>query len=152
MCDQVLTKVLIFVLTGIPVYGVCWGPECDQVFTVVFVSTGIPVYRVCWGPECDQVFTVVFVSTGIPVYGVCWGPECDQVLFTNGKQLVIKPLQANAKPSMVCGNCFMLSTTVASSNCVLGVCVWGGGGHLFPCIVFFCEDCRYQQQKHYIMG
>ena len=30
MCDQVLTKVLIFVSTGIPVYGVCWGPECDQ--------------------------------------------------------------------------------------------------------------------------
>ena len=30
MCDQVLTKVLIFLSTGIPVYGVCWGPECDQ--------------------------------------------------------------------------------------------------------------------------
>ena len=110
MCDQVLTKVLIFVLTGIPVYGVCWGPECDQ------------------------VFTVVFVSTGIPVYGVCWGPECDQVLFTNGKQLVIKPLQANAKPSMVCGNCFMLSTTVASSNCVLGVGVGGGASFSMYCL------------------
>ena len=37
---------------------------------------------------------------GTAVYGVAWGPDSDQVLFTNGKQLVIKSLQANAKPSM----------------------------------------------------
>jgi hypothetical protein len=35
------------------------------------------------------------------VYGVAWGPDSDQVLFTNGKQLVIKSLQPNAKPTMV---------------------------------------------------
>ncbi|XP_064639074.1 intraflagellar transport protein 80 homolog isoform X2 [Lineus longissimus] len=34
------------------------------------------------------------------VYSVAWGPDSDQVLFTSGKQLVIKPLQANAKPQM----------------------------------------------------
>ena len=38
---------------------------------------------------------------GIPVYSAAWGPDSDQVLFTNGRQLVIKPLQANAKPHMV---------------------------------------------------
>ena len=134
---------------GARVWPRCWY-LCQQVYlctgctggqsvtkVLIFVSTGIPVYGVCWGPECDQV--LLFVSTGIPVYGVCWGPECDQVLFTNGKQLVIKPLQANAKPSMVCGNGFLLSTTVAASNCL---CVWwgGGGGIFFWCIVFFCED------------
>ena len=31
---------------------------------------------------------------------MAWGPDSDQVLFTNGKQLVIKSLQANAKPNM----------------------------------------------------
>ena len=27
MCDQVLTKVLIFVTTGMPVYRMCRGPD-----------------------------------------------------------------------------------------------------------------------------
>ncbi|XP_059177555.1 intraflagellar transport protein 80 homolog [Physella acuta] len=39
-------------------------------------------------------------QNSIPVYSVAWGPDSDQVLFTNGRQLVIKPLQANAKPQM----------------------------------------------------
>ncbi|NXG08602.1 IFT80 protein, partial [Sakesphorus luctuosus] len=34
---------------------------------------------------------------GSPVYSVAWGPDSDRVLFTSGKQLVIKPLQPNAK-------------------------------------------------------
>ena len=40
-------------------------------------------------------------TKGNTVYGVAWGPDSDQVLFTNGRQLVIKSLQANAKPTMV---------------------------------------------------
>ena len=48
-----------------------------------------------------DTFPVLFVPVGIPVYNVSWGPDSDQVLFTNGRQLVIKPLQANAKPVMV---------------------------------------------------
>ncbi|XP_005092728.1 intraflagellar transport protein 80 homolog [Aplysia californica] len=39
-------------------------------------------------------------QNSIPVYSAAWGPDSDQVLFTNGRQLVIKPLQANAKPQM----------------------------------------------------
>ncbi|KAL3846590.1 hypothetical protein ACJMK2_017565 [Sinanodonta woodiana] len=39
-------------------------------------------------------------QNSIAVYGVAWGPDSDQVLFTNGKQLVIKSLQVNAKPTM----------------------------------------------------
>ncbi|ELT91803.1 hypothetical protein CAPTEDRAFT_169559 [Capitella teleta] len=34
-----------------------------------------------------------------PVYSIAWGPDSDQVLYTNGKQLIIKPIQPNAKPS-----------------------------------------------------
>ncbi|XP_070538600.1 intraflagellar transport protein 80 homolog [Ptychodera flava] len=37
-------------------------------------------------------------QTTTPVYSVSWGPDSDQVLFTNSKQLIIKSLQANAKP------------------------------------------------------
>eukprot|EP00057_Strongylocentrotus_purpuratus_P035142 XP_797867.3 PREDICTED: intraflagellar transport protein 80 homolog [Strongylocentrotus purpuratus] len=37
-------------------------------------------------------------STGSAVYSICWSPDSDQVLITNGKQLIIKSLQANAKP------------------------------------------------------
>ncbi|XP_033637607.1 intraflagellar transport protein 80 homolog [Asterias rubens] len=37
-------------------------------------------------------------QTGSPVYSIGWSPDSDQVLFTNGRQLIIKSLQANAKP------------------------------------------------------
>lgn len=38
-----------------------------------------------------------FFFTGIPVYSVAWGPDSEKVLYTAGKQLIIKPLQPNAK-------------------------------------------------------
>ena len=38
---------------------------------------------------------------GSPVYSATWCPDSDSVLYTNGRQLVIKPLQPNAKPSTV---------------------------------------------------
>ncbi|KAJ7333192.1 Intraflagellar transport protein 80 [Desmophyllum pertusum] len=38
------------------------------------------------------------VQTGTPVYSVAWSPDSDHILHTSGKQLVIKPLQAAAKP------------------------------------------------------
>lgn len=34
---------------------------------------------------------------GRPVYSVAWGPDSEKVLYTAGKQLIIKPLQPNAK-------------------------------------------------------
>nr|XP_060496906.1 intraflagellar transport protein 80 homolog [Panthera onca] len=34
---------------------------------------------------------------GTPVYSVVWGPDSEKVLYTAGKQLIIKPLQPNAK-------------------------------------------------------
>ena len=39
--------------------------------------------------------------TGTPVYSVAWSPDSDHILHTSGKQLVIKPLQAAAKPVQV---------------------------------------------------
>nr|XP_002194885.4 intraflagellar transport protein 80 homolog isoform X2 [Taeniopygia guttata] len=34
---------------------------------------------------------------GSPVYSVSWAPDSDKVLYTSGQQLIIKPLQPNAK-------------------------------------------------------
>ncbi|XP_063162567.1 intraflagellar transport protein 80 homolog isoform X3 [Candoia aspera] len=34
---------------------------------------------------------------GTPIYSVAWGPDSEKILYTSGKQLVIKPLQPNAK-------------------------------------------------------
>ena len=42
---------------------------------------------------------VLFLGT--PVYSVAWSPDSDHILHTSGKQLVIKPLQAAAKPVQV---------------------------------------------------
>ncbi|XP_074449046.1 intraflagellar transport protein 80 homolog isoform X4 [Larus michahellis] len=40
---------------------------------------------------------VLTSSDGTPVYSVAWGPDSEKVLYTSGKQLIIKPLQPNAK-------------------------------------------------------
>uniref|UniRef100_A0A7M4EL33 Intraflagellar transport protein 80 homolog n=1 Tax=Crocodylus porosus TaxID=8502 RepID=A0A7M4EL33_CROPO len=37
------------------------------------------------------------VQQGTPVYSVAWSPDSGKVLYTSGKQLIIKPLQPNAK-------------------------------------------------------
>ncbi|XP_059507049.1 intraflagellar transport protein 80 homolog isoform X4 [Stegostoma tigrinum] len=37
------------------------------------------------------------VQQGTAVYSVAWGPDSDKILYTSGKQLIIKPLQPNAK-------------------------------------------------------
>lgn len=42
-------------------------------------------------------FFFLFFFTGMPVYSVAWGPDSEKVLYTAGKQLIIKPLQPNAK-------------------------------------------------------
>ncbi|XP_067400735.1 intraflagellar transport protein 80 homolog isoform X3 [Emydura macquarii macquarii] len=34
---------------------------------------------------------------GTPVYSIAWGPDSEKVLYSSGKQLIIKPLQPNAK-------------------------------------------------------
>uniref|UniRef100_H2T232 Intraflagellar transport 80 homolog (Chlamydomonas) n=1 Tax=Takifugu rubripes TaxID=31033 RepID=H2T232_TAKRU len=36
-------------------------------------------------------------SQGSPVFSVAWGPNSDRIIYTSGRQLVIKPLQPNAK-------------------------------------------------------
>ncbi|XP_070801121.1 intraflagellar transport protein 80 homolog [Pituophis catenifer annectens] len=37
------------------------------------------------------------VQQGTPIYSVAWGPDSEKILYTSGKQLIIKPLQPNAK-------------------------------------------------------
>nr|KAG5699070.1 hypothetical protein BaRGS_017753 [Batillaria attramentaria] len=70
------------------------------------------------------------MMNSIPVYGVCWGPDNDQILFTNGRQLVIKPLQANAKPTM----------WKAHEGVILTI-DWNPVNNL---ILSGAEDCRYK--------
>ncbi|KAI9350037.1 WD40-repeat-containing domain protein [Zopfochytrium polystomum] len=40
------------------------------------------------------------VSSGYPVYATAWSPDNDHVLYTNGRNLVIKPLQPASKPTL----------------------------------------------------
>ena len=40
-------------------------------------------------------------ALGTPVYALCWAPDSDHILYTSGRQLVMKPLQAAAKPLQV---------------------------------------------------
>lgn len=58
----------------------------------------------CWkGIEHEQKSSELYfclsvcLSAGTPVYSVAWGPDSERVLYTSGKQLIIKPLQPNAK-------------------------------------------------------
>ncbi|ESP00252.1 hypothetical protein LOTGIDRAFT_225973 [Lottia gigantea] len=69
-------------------------------------------------------------QNSLPVYSVSWGPDGEQVLFTNGKQLVIKPLQANAKPTMWKGHEGII--LVVHWNPVNNLIISGG------------EDCKYK--------
>lgn len=41
------------------------------------------------------------IQMGYPIYSACWSPENDKVLITNGRNLVIKPIQAGTKPNQV---------------------------------------------------
>ncbi|XP_013386357.1 intraflagellar transport protein 80 homolog isoform X2 [Lingula anatina] len=75
------------------------------------------------------------VQNSSPVYSVCWSPDNDQILLTNGKQLVIKPMQANAKPVMwkAHDGVILKADWNASNNLILS------GG----------EDCKYKVWDHY---
>ncbi|KAJ8030563.1 Intraflagellar transport protein 80-like [Holothuria leucospilota] len=37
-------------------------------------------------------------QTGSPVYSISWSPDSDQILIINGRHLIIKSMQASAKP------------------------------------------------------
>ncbi|KAJ3196529.1 Intraflagellar transport protein 80, partial [Entophlyctis luteolus] len=43
------------------------------------------------------------VQNGYPIYAVSWSPDNDSILYTNGRNLVIKPIQPSNKPVMVSG-------------------------------------------------
>jgi len=66
----------------------------------------------------------------VPVYSVVWGPDNDQILFTSGKSLTIKSLQAHLKPM----------TWKAHDGIVLKV-DWNVTNNL---LVSASEDCKYK--------
>ncbi len=57
--------------------------------------------QVICAKDMDIVVWGLFPFQGNPVYSVAWSPNSDSVLHTNGKQLIIKPLQPQAKPQQV---------------------------------------------------
>ncbi|KAI9144555.1 hypothetical protein BKA69DRAFT_1122387 [Paraphysoderma sedebokerense] len=42
----------------------------------------------------------VLIQTSSPIYSIAWSPESDSVLITNGKNLMIKPLQPSSKSTV----------------------------------------------------
>ncbi|NXG95712.1 IFT80 protein, partial [Loxia leucoptera] len=67
---------------------------------------------------------------GTPVYSVSWAPDSDKVLYTSGQQLIIKPLQPNAKVLQWKGHDGLVLKT--DWNAVNGLILSAG------------EDCRYK--------
>ncbi|KAJ3125807.1 Intraflagellar transport protein 80 [Nowakowskiella sp. JEL0407] len=43
------------------------------------------------------------IQLGYPIYAIAWSPDNDQILLTNGKNLIIKPLQPSMKSTQVLG-------------------------------------------------
>ncbi|XP_072035269.1 intraflagellar transport protein 80 homolog [Amphiura filiformis] len=74
-------------------------------------------------------------QTGSPIYSISWAPDSDQVLFTNGRQLIIKSMQANAKPTQ----------WKAHDGVILKV-DWNPVNNL---ILSGAEDCRYKVWDSY---
>ncbi|NXD38409.1 IFT80 protein, partial [Copsychus sechellarum] len=70
---------------------------------------------------------------GTPVYSVSWAPDSDKVLYTSGKQLIIKPLQPNAK----------VLQWKAHDGLILKT-DWNSVNDL---ILSAGEDCRYKNSK-----
>ncbi|CAH1781800.1 unnamed protein product [Owenia fusiformis] len=70
-----------------------------------------------------------------PVYAITWNPDSDHLLYTNGKQLVIKSLQANAKPL----------TWKGHEGVILKV-DWNPVNNL---ILSGAEDCKYKVWDSY---
>ncbi|KAI8620753.1 WD40-repeat-containing domain protein [Chytriomyces sp. MP71] len=70
------------------------------------------------------------VSTGYPIYSVAWSPDNDSLLYTNGRNLVIKPIQPASKPLL----------WKAHDGVILKV-DWNMATNL---IVSGSEDCRYK--------
>ncbi|NWR97117.1 IFT80 protein, partial [Motacilla alba] len=75
---------------------------------------------------------------GTPVYSVSWAPDSDKVLYTSGQQLIIKPLQPNAK----------VLQWKAHDGLVLKT-DWNSVNDL---ILSAGEDCRYKVRKFYFLG
>ncbi|ORY48676.1 WD40 repeat-like protein [Rhizoclosmatium globosum] len=70
------------------------------------------------------------VSSGYPIYSVSWSPDNDSILYTNGRNLVIKPIQPASKPTL----------WKAHDGVILKV-DWNMATNL---IVSGGEDCRYK--------
>lgn len=74
-------------------------------------------------------------QNNLPVYSVGWSPDSDQVIYSNGKSLIIKPIQPNAKAN----------TWKAHEGVILKV-DWNPVNNL---ILSGGEDCKYKVWDSY---
>ncbi|TPX52368.1 hypothetical protein CcCBS67573_g09888 [Chytriomyces confervae] len=75
------------------------------------------------------------VSSGYPIYSVAWSPDNDSILYTNGRNLVVKPIQPASKPL----------SWKAHDEVILKV-DWNMATNL---IISGGEDCRYKVWDSY---
>ncbi|XP_066203774.1 intraflagellar transport protein 80 homolog isoform X3 [Saccopteryx leptura] len=68
---------------------------------------------------------------GTPVYSVAWGPDSEKVLYTAGKQLIIKPLQPNAKVLQVWDSYGCLLYSSQPHEHPITSVAWAPNGELF---------------------
>lgn len=47
----------------------------------------------------NGMLRTALAQTGYPIYSVTWSPDSDHILLTNGRNLIIKPLQPSMKPT-----------------------------------------------------
>ncbi|XP_066097692.1 intraflagellar transport protein 80 homolog isoform X3 [Saccopteryx bilineata] len=68
---------------------------------------------------------------GTPVYSAAWGPDSEKVLYTAGKQLIIKPLQPNAKVLQVWDSYGCLLYNSQPHEHPITSVAWAPNGELF---------------------
>lgn len=69
----------------------CWSHDCSSLLT-----TGEDGHVKIWSRSGSM--RVLLHSVAVPVYKGCWSPNDDRVLFSSGKSLVIKSVDAAGKP------------------------------------------------------
>ena len=85
------------------------------------------------------------------MYSVAWSPDSDHILHSSGKQLVIKPLQAAAKPVQVHQTSYMYRllymTITSKSMTILTIFFWRQRDEIFiPSRPGCVKDFRRQSE------
>ena len=98
-------------------------------------------------PAIIWLVTGCVLFLGTPVYSVAWSPDSDHILHSSGKQLVIKPLQAAAKPVQVHQTSYMYRlphmTMTRKSTTIPTIFFESKGWNFYPKSTRMCQ--RFQK-------